>query len=54
MIFFLVHRYSGAQQKITLKLPVVLNKYITPAEMDATTFFTRWKALSRWAVVHIL
>ncbi|XP_052217993.1 AP-2 complex subunit alpha-2-like isoform X2 [Dreissena polymorpha] len=38
--------YSGAQQKISLKLPVVLNKYITPAEMDANTFFTRWKALN--------
>ncbi|KAL4224513.1 AP-2 complex subunit alpha-2 [Mactra antiquata] len=38
--------YCGAQQKIALKLPVVLNKYITPAEMDSSTFFTRWKALS--------
>lgn len=38
--------YSGAQQKIALKMPVVLNKYISPTEMDASTFFNRWKALS--------
>ncbi|XP_052799569.1 AP-2 complex subunit alpha-2-like isoform X3 [Mya arenaria] len=38
--------YSGAQQKINLKLPVVLSKYITPAEMDSGNFFGRWKALS--------
>lgn len=44
---YLYYRYSGAQQKVSLKLPVVLNKYITPAEMDSAMFFTRWKALNR-------
>lgn len=38
--------YSGAQQKINLKLPVVLSKFIEPAEMEASTFFQRWKILS--------
>lgn len=39
--------YSGAQQKINLKLPVMLNKFIESAEMDSATFFSRWKALSQ-------
>ncbi|OWF50679.1 AP-2 complex subunit alpha-2-like [Mizuhopecten yessoensis] len=38
--------YSGATQRINLKLPVMLNKFIDAAEMDSTTFFTRWKALN--------
>ena len=37
--------YSGAQQKIAVKLPVTVNKFIEPSEMDSTTFFNRWKIL---------
>ncbi|XP_052065520.1 AP-2 complex subunit alpha-2-like isoform X1 [Mytilus californianus] len=37
---------SGSIQRINLKLPIILNKFIEPAEMDSATFFTRWKALS--------
>ncbi|XP_071122476.1 AP-2 complex subunit alpha-2-like [Mytilus galloprovincialis] len=37
---------SGSIQRINLKLPIMLNKFIEPAEMDSATFFTRWKALS--------
>ncbi|XP_071104618.1 AP-2 complex subunit alpha-2-like [Haliotis cracherodii] len=39
--------HSGAAQKMTLKLPVFLNKFIEPAEMNSESFFTRWKALSQ-------
>ncbi|XP_029638753.1 AP-2 complex subunit alpha-2 isoform X2 [Octopus sinensis] len=38
--------YSGAQQKISLKLPVTLNKFIESVEMNTEVFFARWKALN--------
>lgn len=38
---------SGSLQRINLKLPIIVNKFIEPAEMDSATFFTRWKALSQ-------
>ncbi|ESO97508.1 hypothetical protein LOTGIDRAFT_203023 [Lottia gigantea] len=37
--------YSGANQKLHLKLPVLLNRFMEPTEMNADSFFTRWKAL---------
>ncbi|XP_035672382.1 AP-2 complex subunit alpha-2-like isoform X3 [Branchiostoma floridae] len=39
--------YSGSMQQINLMLPVMLNKFFEPVEMDATSFFNRWKQLSR-------
>ena len=39
--------YSGAQQKITVKLPVTLNKFVDASDMDSTTFFNRWKVLGK-------
>lgn len=38
---------SGSVQRINLKLPIIVNKFIEPAEMDSATFFTRWKLLNQ-------
>lgn len=38
--------HSGVSSRICLKLPVFVNKFIEPAEMNAEAFFQRWKALS--------
>lgn len=38
--------YSGVQQKLHLKLPVTVNKFIEPTEMNSEAFFARWKNLS--------
>lgn len=39
-------RYNGAQQKFNIKLPITLNKFFEPTEMNADSFFARWKNLS--------
>ncbi|KAK2140970.1 hypothetical protein LSH36_1192g00039 [Paralvinella palmiformis] len=39
-------KYLGVQQKISSKLPVTINKFIEPTDMDAQTFFMRWKILN--------
>jgi len=38
--------YSGDIQTVQAKLPLSINKFIEPAEMNAEAFFTRWKNLS--------
>ncbi|KAK0055131.1 AP-2 complex subunit alpha-2 [Biomphalaria pfeifferi] len=38
--------YSGKVQRLCLKLPVIINKFLEAAEMNSEAFFTRWKALS--------
>lgn len=38
-------RYNGAPQKINIKLPLMLNKFFEPTEMNAESFFARWKNL---------
>jgi len=38
--------YNGEQQSVSIKLPISLNKFIEPTEMNAEAFFTRWKNLS--------
>ncbi|RUS85531.1 hypothetical protein EGW08_006739 [Elysia chlorotica] len=38
---------SGQMQKLNLKLPVIISKFLEPAEMNSEAFFTRWKALSQ-------
>uniref|UniRef100_A0A2C9JDQ6 AP-2 complex subunit alpha n=1 Tax=Biomphalaria glabrata TaxID=6526 RepID=A0A2C9JDQ6_BIOGL len=40
------NRYSGKVQRLCLKLPVIINKFLEAAEMNSEAFFTRWKALS--------
>ncbi|XP_077419291.1 AP-2 complex subunit alpha-2-like isoform X2 [Vanacampus margaritifer] len=38
-------RYGGAPQSISIKLPVMLNKFFQPTEMTSQDFFQRWKQL---------
>lgn len=36
---------AGSMQEITLRLPVVLTKFIEPVQLGATDFFERWKQI---------
>ncbi len=36
---------AGSLQAVTLQLPVVLHKYMDPAELSAEDFFKRWKQI---------
>lgn len=38
-------RYNGAQQKLNVKLPITVNKFFEPTEMNSESFFARWKNL---------
>ncbi|CAI2729014.1 unnamed protein product [Schistosoma spindalis] len=38
---------EDSKQRYALMLPVTLNKFLQPAEMDQATFFSRWKLLSQ-------
>uniref|UniRef100_A0A8C5B8A5 AP-2 complex subunit alpha n=1 Tax=Gadus morhua TaxID=8049 RepID=A0A8C5B8A5_GADMO len=38
-------RYGGTLQNFGVKLPVMLNKFFQPTEMEAQDFFQRWKQL---------
>lgn len=38
-------RYNGVQKKISLKIPLTVNKFFEPTEMNAESFFARWKNL---------
>lgn len=38
--------YGGVQQNISAKLPITLNKFFEPTEMNSEAFFSRWKNLS--------
>jgi len=37
--------YNNVQQKLNLKLPVTINKFFEPTDMNGETFFSRWKNL---------
>ncbi|RNA05714.1 AP-2 complex subunit alpha-2, partial [Brachionus plicatilis] len=37
---------NGTQSRFELNLPIFLNKFFDPVQMDSQTFFTRWKNLS--------
>lgn len=39
--------YKNLPQKITVKLPLTINKFFEPTEMNAESFFARWKNLGR-------
>lgn len=41
-IFFL---YNGSERRVNLKLPLTLNKFFEPTEMNGESFFSRWKNL---------
>jgi len=38
--------YNGAPQSVNIKLPISINKFIEPTEMNGEAFFSRWKNLS--------
>ncbi|XP_063699996.1 AP-2 complex subunit alpha [Culicoides brevitarsis] len=38
-------RFNGQPQKLALKLPLTINKFFEPTEMNAESFFARWKNL---------
>lgn len=39
--------YNNMPQTITLKLPLTINKFFEPTEMNGESFFARWKNLGR-------
>jgi AP-2 complex subunit alpha len=39
--------YNGVLQKLQVRLPLMLTKFVEPAVMDAGQFFQRWKVLSQ-------
>ncbi|XP_078239800.1 AP-2 complex subunit alpha-2 isoform X4 [Pogona vitticeps] len=39
-------RYGGTLQNVSVKLPITLNKFFQPTEMNSQDFFQRWKQLS--------
>lgn len=43
-------RYNGTQQKFSIKLPLSVNKFFEPTEMNAESFFARWKNLSGYLI----
>lgn len=47
-------RYNGTQQKFSIKLPLTVNKFFEPTEMNAESFFARWKNLSGWVPTEII
>ncbi|CAN0429297.1 unnamed protein product [Lampetra planeri] len=38
--------HGGSVQQISLKLPIMINKFFQPTEMNSQDFFVRWKQLS--------
>lgn len=38
-------RYNGTPQNFIIKLPLTVNKFFEPTEMNAESFFARWKNL---------
>ncbi len=39
---------NGVQQRLSLKLPVSINKFMEETVMNSETFFARWKNLNKW------
>lgn len=37
--------YNNVPQKILVKLPLTINKFFEPTEMNSESFFARWKNL---------
>ncbi len=38
---------NGVQQRLSLKLPVSINKFMEETVMNSETFFARWKNLNK-------
>jgi len=49
MFVFLNKRYThnGAPHSLSLKLPVMINKFFEGTNMNASDFFGRWKQLGQ-------
>lgn len=43
----LYFQYSSVPQKFEMKLPLMINKFMDPTQMDSSQFFQRWKILSQ-------
>ena len=37
----------GSLVNLAITVPVFITKFVEPAQMDATTFFNRWRALAK-------
>jgi len=46
--------YSTVPQKIEIKLPLSVNKFMEAAEMDGSQFFGRWKLLSQSVTSNVI
>lgn len=42
--------YNNVPQKITMKLPLTINKFFEPTEMNGESFFARWKNLGGYVI----
>jgi AP-2 complex subunit alpha len=42
----LTFTYNGAPQSVNINLPISINKFIEPTEMNGEAFFSRWRNLS--------
>lgn len=42
--------YNNVPQKITMKLPLTINKFFEPTEMNGESFFARWKNLGGYEI----
>lgn len=42
---FISFVYNNIPQKISMKLPLTINKFFEPTEMNGESFFARWKNL---------
>lgn len=45
-VYYVFYRYGGAFQNFSVKLPITINKFFQPTEMEGQDFFQRWKQLS--------
>ncbi|CAK8693832.1 unnamed protein product [Clavelina lepadiformis] len=43
----LTYNHNGTPHSISLKLPLLVNKFFSPVEMTAADFFSRWKQLGQ-------
>ena len=37
----------GSTLNLAISVPIFITKFVEPAQMDANTFFTRWRALAK-------
>ena len=45
--------YGSVPQRLTLKLPLSINKFFEPTDMNGESFFARWKNLSRFVFTRL-